>query len=136
MDRLTREPIDARALCDALVLPQDGAVVAFEGIVRNHSRGKTVAALEYHAYESMAARKLEEVCALARRDFAVRDIGIVHRLGRLQPGDCSVVIVVVSAHRAPAFEACRFAIDSLKRMVPIWKKEIYDDGECWAESGN
>jgi molybdopterin synthase catalytic subunit len=92
--------------------------------------------LEYHAYETMALKRLEEVCENARRQFEIREIGIVHRLGRLQPGECSVAIAVSSRHRAPAFEACRFAIDSLKKIVPIWKKEYYEDGECWIEGGN
>ncbi len=133
MYRLVREPIDVRALRDGLALPQDGAVVVFEGTVRNQSRGRAVTHLEYHAYESMAIKKLQDLEALIRQGFSIRDVGIVHRLGRLELGDCSVAIVVTSAHRAPAFEACRFAIDTLKKTVPIWKKEYYEDGEVWIE---
>ncbi len=136
MFRLVREPIPVRALRDSLVLPEDGAVVVFEGTVRSQSRGRPVRHLEYHAYESMALKKLEELGRKAKEQFAIRDIGIIHRLGCLQLGECSVVIVVTSAHRTPAFEACRFAIDRLKQIVPIWKKEFYLDGEVWIEGGN
>jgi molybdopterin synthase catalytic subunit len=136
MFRLVREPIDLDSFRNELACPEDGAVVIFEGVVRNSARGKFVRCLEYHAYETMALRKLAEVGAQARERFAIREIGIVHRLGRLQLGECSVAIVVASAHRGPAFDACRFAIDTLKRIVPIWKKEFYDDGEVWIEGGH
>jgi len=136
MFRLVREPIDVERMRDALVRPEDGAVAVFQGVVRNHARGRRVTAIEYHAYESMALRKLEEIGARARTEFAIREIAIVHRLGRLEPTESSVAIVVVSAHRAAAFDACRFAIDTLKKIVPIWKKEIYEGGEVWIEGGN
>ena len=136
MYRLVREPINLQALTDALICPEDGAVAVFEGIVRNHARGKRVLYLEYYAYESMALKMLEEVGARAKKNYAIRNIGILHRLGRLNHSDCSVAIVVASPHRGPAFEACRFAIDTLKRIVPIWKKEFYEDGEVWIEGGN
>jgi MoaE-MoaD fusion protein len=136
MFSLVREPIDVRALRDSLLRHEDGAVVLFEGTVRNLSRGRRVLRLEYHAYESMALKKLEEVGAIVRREFDIRDIKIVHRLGMLEVGECSVAIAVASAHRAPAFEACRHAIDTLKKIVPIWKKEFYADGEIWIEGGN
>ena len=136
MFRLVREPIDLERLKDSLIRPEDGAVAIFEGIVRNHARGKAVRYLEYHAYESMALKKLEEIGTQAKREFAIRDIGILHRLGRLDHRECSVGIVVVAAHRGPAFDACRFAIDTLKKIVPIWKKEYYEDGEVWIEGGN
>jgi len=136
MYRLVRDPIDIQALTEALARPEDGAVAVFEGRVRNHARGKQVRHLEYYAYESMAIKMLEEVGARAKKNYAIRDIGIVHRLGRLNHGECSVAIVVASAHRGPAFEACRFAIDTLKKIVPIWKKEFYADGEVWIEGGN
>ena len=136
MFHLVREPIDIERIRDALVRPEDGAVAVFQGVVRNHARGRRVTAIEYHAYESMALRKLEEIGARARTEFAIREIAIVHRLGRLEPTESSVAIVVVSAHRAAAFDACRFAIDILKKIVPIWKKEIYEGGEVWIEGGN
>ena len=136
MVRLVREPIDVQALRASLLRPEDGAVVTFEGTVRDHARGRRVRYLEYHAYESMALRKLEEIGERAKHEYAIRDIAICHRLGHLEHGECSVVIVVASEHRAPAFDACRFAIDTLKKIVPIWKKEFYEDGEVWIEGGN
>jgi molybdopterin synthase catalytic subunit len=136
MFRLVREPIDLDSFRNELACPEDGAVVIFEGVVRNNARGKSVRCLEYHAYEAMALRKIEEVGAQAKERFAIRAIGIVHRVGRLQLGECSVAIVVASAHRAAAFDACRFAIDTLKKIVPIWKKEFYDDDEVWIEGGH
>lgn len=133
MYRLVREPIDIDALQRSLTRPEDGAVAIFLGTVRNNSRGKRVLFLEYQAYEAMALKKLEEVGTQAKELYSITDIAIVHRLGRLEHRDCSVAVVVTSAHRAPALEACRFAIDTLKKIVPIWKKEFYDDGECWIE---
>jgi molybdopterin synthase catalytic subunit len=133
MIRLAREAIDVSSLRDSLLRNEDGAVAIFEGVVRDNARGKRVRYLEYHAYEPMALSKLEEIAERARREFSIREIGIIHRLGRLELGECSVAIVVTSAHRAPAFEACRFAIDTLKKTVPIWKKEFYEDGEIWIE---
>jgi molybdopterin synthase catalytic subunit len=131
--QLVREPIDARQVADSLQKPEDGAVVIFEGVVRNNSQEKPVRFLEYDAYEPMALRKLEEVGSLAKSKFEIRDIAIVHRLGHMEIGECSTVIVVASAHRGPAFDACRFAIDTIKQIVPIWKKEFYEDGEVWIE---
>ena len=136
MYSLVREPIEVASLRDSLVKPEDGAVAIFEGVVRNHARGKRVRFLEYHAYEPMALKMLKEVGERAKKEFAIRDIGIIHRLGHLEHGECSVAIVVTSAHRAPAFDACRFAIDILKKTVPIWKKEFYEDGAVWIEGGN
>jgi molybdopterin synthase catalytic subunit len=133
MLRLVREPIDTAALRNALVRPEDGAVAIFEGVVRNHAHGRRVRYLEYHAYESMAQKRLEEIAALAKKEFLIREIGILHRLGHLDPSECSVAIVVTAAHRAAAFDACRFAIDAIKKTVPIWKKEFYEDGEVWVE---
>ena len=101
--------------------------------MRNHARDKAVRFLEYEAYESIALKKLEEVGAMARSRFDIRDIAIVHRLGHMEIGEASTVIVVASAHRGAAFEACRFAIDTIKEIVPIWKKEFYADGEVWIE---
>ncbi len=133
---LVREPIDIQALTRSLVGSEDGAVAVFEGVVRNNSRGKRVLYLEYHAYETMALKKLEEVGTMARERFDIHGIGILHRLGRLEHSECSVAIVVTAAHRGPAFEACRFAIDTLKKIVPIWKKEFYEDGAVWIQGGN
>ena len=131
--RITRSPISASELTSQLRAPQDGAAVVFEGIVRNHSRGRATLYLEYEGYEPMAIRKMEEVGADAKRKFAIDAIGMVHRLGRLEIGETSVAIVVTSEHRRAAFEACHYAIDRLKQIVPIWKKEYFADGAVWAE---
>ena len=143
VQRLTREAIDSRALVDELKRGEDGAVVVFEGIVRNHSRYKAsndtepreraTLYLEYEAYEPMALEKMREITAEVKRDFPVDRVGIVHRLGRLEIGEASVVIVVTSEHRRAAFDASRYAIDRLKRIVPIWKKEFFADGAVWVE---
>ncbi len=133
MYRLVRSPIDVQSIASGLQKPEDGALVVFEGVVRNHTDGKRVCRLEYDAYEPMALKKLEEIGSSAKAEFAIRDIAIVHRLGSMDIGECSVAIVVAAAHRAPAFDACRFVIDTLKKIVPIWKKEFYADGEVWIE---
>jgi molybdopterin synthase catalytic subunit len=131
--RLTRDPIPTHDLTRQLTAPEDGAVVVFEGVVRNHSRDGKTLFLEYEAYEPMALRKMEEIGREMREKFSVGGIGMIHRLGRLEIGETSVAIVVTSAHRAAAFEACRYAIDRLKQIVPIWKKEHFEDGAVWAE---
>ena len=132
---LTREPIDtqaAQALIAAAKSHENGAVVVFDGIVRDNSRGRPTLHLDYEAYEEMATKQLRALASEARSRFGVRHVTIVHRLGRLQLGETSVLIVVASAHRAQAFDACRWAIDTLKRTVPIWKKETFADGAVWA----
>jgi molybdopterin synthase catalytic subunit len=130
---IVRDPIDTRALVAALQAGEDGAVVVFEGVVRNHTRNRRTLYLDYEAYEPMALAKLEALRAGALQKFAVRDAAIVHRIGRLEIGEASVVIVVASAHRAAAFDACRWIIDTLKQTVPIWKKEYFEDGAVWAD---
>jgi len=130
--RIAREQISTQAELDRLKLPQDGAAVVFEGVVRNNTRGRRTLYLDYEAYEAMALKQMEALAQKARSQFAVRDVAIVHRLGRLQIGETSVLIVVASAHRGPAFEACRWIIDTLKTKVPIWKKEYFEDGAVWA----
>jgi len=131
--RITRDPIPTHALAQQLKAPDDGAVVVFEGIVRNHSLGRRTLHLEYEAYESMAIRKMEEIGQEAKQKFGIHSIGMIHRVGRLEIGEVSVAIIVASAHRHAAFEACHYAIDRLKRIVPIWKKEYFEDGAVWAE---
>jgi len=116
-----------------LKAPEDGALLAFEGIVRNHSHGKRTLYLEYEAYEAMALEKLREIGEAMHAQFPVDRVALVHRLGRLEIGETSVLVAVASAHRAAAFEACRFGIDTLKRTVPIWKKEYFEGGAVWAE---
>lgn len=130
---LTRSPIDAAWLVGGLKRGEDGAVVIFDGIVRNNSRGRGTLYLEYEAYEDMALEQMRALTAKAAEDFAIRDIVLVHRLGRLEIGETSVLIAVASAHRAAAFEACRWLIDTLKKTVPIWKKEHFADGVVWAD---
>ncbi|MFZ0744600.1 MAG: molybdenum cofactor biosynthesis protein MoaE [Terracidiphilus sp.] len=130
---LTREPIDAEKLVGAAKRGEDGAVVVFDGIVRNNSRGRRTLHLDYEAYEEMAAKQMNELAREARTKYGVRQVTIIHRLGRLHVGETSVLIVVASAHRAQAFDACRWLIDTLKKTVPIWKKETFVDGAVWAD---
>lgn len=130
---IVREPIRSVELAQQLKAPQDGAQVMFEGIVRNHSRGRRTLYLEYEAYEPMAIRKMEEIRREVREKWQVDRVAIVHRVGRLEIGETSVAIVVTSAHRRAAFEACQYAIDRLKQIVPIWKKEYFEDGAVWVE---
>ena len=129
---LTRERIDAEKLVSAAKRGEDGAVVVFDGIVRNESRGRLTLHLDYEAYEEMAVRQMRELASESRNRFDVRQVTIVHRLGRLEIGETSILIVVASAHRAAAFEACRWLIDTVKKTVPIWKKETFVDGAVWA----
>src|SRR5262249_39731646 len=110
-----------------------GAVVAFEGIVRDNTRGRRTLFLDYEAYEEMALKQMEALAEQAKAQFSVREVALVHRIGRLEIGETSVAIVVASAHRGAAFEACRWVIDTLKRAVPIWKKEHFEDGAVWAD---
>jgi molybdopterin synthase catalytic subunit len=105
----------------------------FEGVVRNQTRGRTTLYLDYEAYEEMALEQLELLADEALRRFQIRDVAIVHRLGRLEIGETSVLIAVLSAHRGAAFDACRWLIDTLKGTVPIWKKEYFEDGAVWAD---
>ena len=107
--------------------------MTFEGVTRDNSKGRRTLRLEYEAYRPMALEKMQSIVHEAKGRFDVHRVGIIHRLGRLEIGEASVVIVVTSAHRAAAFDACRFAIDRLKKTVPIWKKEFFEDGEVWVE---
>ncbi len=130
---LTRERIDAERIVAELKQGEDGAVAVFDGIVRNNTRGRRTMYLVYEAYEEMALEQMRTLAAKAAADFAIRDLTVVHRLGRLEVGETSVLIAVASAHRAAAFDACRWLIDTLKRTVPIWKKEHFEDGAVWAD---
>jgi molybdopterin synthase catalytic subunit len=129
---LTREPINTENLIAAVRHGDDGAVVVFDGTVRNQTRGRQTLHLDYEAYEQMARKQMDALAREARKRFGVRHVTLVHRLGRLEVGESSVLIVVASAHRAQAFEACRWLIDTLKKTVPIWKKETFVDGTVWA----
>jgi MoaE-MoaD fusion protein len=130
---LVKEPIAPEAILTQIKRPEDGAVAMFDGIVRNNSRGRRTLYLDYSGYEPMALRKMEQLATEALSRFAIRDVRIVHRLGRLQIGETSVYIAVSSAHRAAAFDACRWLIDTLKTTVPIWKKEFFEDGAVWSD---
>jgi len=130
---LTRQPIDNAAIIANARQGEDGAVVVFDGIVRNETHGRQTLYLDYEAYEEMAVRQMDGLARHARSQFGVRHVTMVHRLGRLQVGESSVLIVVASAHRAQAFDACRWLIDTLKKTVPIWKKETFVDGVVWAD---
>ena len=130
---LVREPIQPREILLNLKAFEDGAAVIFDGFVRNNFKGQSTLYLEYEAYEPMAYTKLREIAAYIHAQFAIHRLAIVHRLGRLEVGDTSVFIAVSAPHRAAAFDACRYAIDTLKRTVPIWKKEFFVGGAVWAE---
>lgn len=131
--RLQRDRIVPHDVVPPRERPEDGAIVIFDGIVRNQSRGRETRYLEYEAYEPMALKQMQELARQAKEKFAIRDVALVHRLGHLEVGESSVLIAVYSAHRAPAFEACRWLIDTLKQTVPIWKKEFFADGAVWAD---
>jgi molybdopterin synthase catalytic subunit len=128
MIAITASPIDLKMILESVVTPESGGMNIFVGTTRNHSHGKTVTALEYEAYESMALRKMQEIANQARTSWEVQRVSIVHRVGRVPVGESSVVIAVSAAHRDEAFRACRFLIDELKRVVPIWKREYFADG--------
>jgi len=128
-----RERINSQEIADSLKDPQDGATLIFEGIVRDNTRGRRTLYLDYESYEFMAINEMEKLSQEALEKFKVRDVRLIHRLGRLQIGETSVLIVVASAHRGQAFEACRWLIDTLKKTVPIWKKEYFEDGAVWAD---
>jgi molybdopterin synthase catalytic subunit len=130
---IVEAPIAADALMAGIKAGSDGAVCVFDGIVRDNTRGRRTLHLDYEAYREMALEQMRRLAADAVERFGVRDVALVHRLGRLQVGETSVLIVVASAHRGAAFEACRWLIDTLKKTVPIWKKETFADGVVWAD---
>lgn len=130
---ITRSPVDTAKTLEKLKRGEDGSAVVFEGVVRNQTRGRRTLYLDYEAYEDMALQQLELLASEALQKFQIRDLAIIHRLGRLEIGETSVLIVVASAHRAAAFDACRWIIDTLKRIIPIWKKEYFEDGAIWAD---
>ena len=134
MFRIVEQPIDADAVTAAVADPTAGAIATFLGVTRNHNDGRAVTGLEYEAYPDMAVREMERIGATARERWPIHAIAIVHRIGTVPIGEASVVIAVSSSHRRAAFEACHFAIDRLKEVVPIWKKEMFDGGEVWIGS--
>lgn len=131
------EIVDRPIACDAIIAAikagSDGAICSFDGIVRDNTRGRKTLYLDYEAYREMALVQMGSLADEAISKFGVRDVAMVHRLGRLAVGETSVLIVVASAHRAAAFDACRWLIDTLKKKVPIWKKEQFEDGAVWAD---
>jgi molybdopterin synthase catalytic subunit len=130
---LTTAPIDVAAVARRVVLPQCGATVTLDGYAREWTKGRRTLYLIYEAYEPMALGEMKRLSAQAHEKFDIAHIGIVHRTGRLEIGETSVVISVSAPHRAAAFQACEWAIRELKRTVPIWKKEVFEDGEVWVE---
>jgi molybdopterin synthase catalytic subunit len=130
---ITDGVIPTAAIVAEMKAGPDGAVCVFDGIVRDNSRGRKTLHLDYEAYREMALEQMRGLAAEAVTKFGIRDVALVHRLGRLVVGETSVVVVVVSAHRGAAFDACRWLIDTLKKTVPIWKKEQFADGALWAD---
>jgi molybdopterin synthase catalytic subunit len=128
MFHVTTEPLSVQQVNDLVKCPTDGAVVTFDGIVRNNFDGRPVRYLEYEAYAAMAENKMAEVGAEVKQKFAIGEIAIVHRIGRLEIGESSIVIAVAAPHRHAAFEACAYAMDRVKAEVPVWKKEFFADG--------
>jgi molybdopterin synthase catalytic subunit len=132
---ITREPIDITALRARLLEGDSGAAVIFDGVVRDNTRGRPTLYLEYEGYTEMALKTMAQIGGEVHERWAINRFGIIHRLGRIEITESSVVIIVTSAHRKIAFEACHYAIDRLKKIVPIWKKEFFEDGEVWVEGG-
>jgi len=131
---ITREPIDISSLRARLLEGSSGAVVIFDGVARNNTRGRPTLYLEYEGYTEMAIKNMEQIGREVHEQWPINRVGIIHRLGRIEITESSVVICVTSAHRRVAFEACQFAINRLKKIVPIWKKEYFEDGAVWVEN--
>ena len=131
---ITREPIDIAGLRARLLTGESGAVVIFDGVTRNNTKGRRTLYLEYEGYTEMALKTMAQILSEIHEKWPINRVGIIHRLGRIEISESSVVIVVTSAHRRVAFEACQYAIDRLKKIVPIWKKEYFVDGEVWVEN--
>ena len=130
---LTRDPIDTVALRNRLVQGEDGAAVIFEGVARNNTKGRATRFLEYECYEGMAIKMMAQIGGEIAATFPIGKIGMIHRLGRLEIGEASVVVIACSPHRKPAFDAALEGINRLKKIVPVWKKEYFADGEVWVE---
>lgn len=130
---LTREPIDTAGITKQLLRGEDGAVVSFEGVVRNNTKGRRTEFLDYECYETMAVKMMAEIGREIAGAHAIGRIAMIHRLGRMEIGETSVAVIVTAPHRKPAFEAALEGINRLKRLVPIWKKEHFADGETWVE---
>jgi molybdopterin synthase catalytic subunit len=133
MFEITPEPLDPQRAVDAVRRDESGAVAVFLGVVRNHNQGRHVEYLEYDAYPAMAEKKMRDVADEVRARWPVDGVAVLHRIGRLEIGETSLVVAVSSAHRREAFEACHHAVDRIKQVVPIWKKEVWEGGEEWIE---
>ena len=133
MFEITDKPLDPAPLVAAVRRDESGAVALFYGVVRNENLGRSVQYLEYDAYPEMAIKKMKEVAGEVTAKFPVTGVGVLHRIGRLEIGETSLLVAVSSAHRAVAFEACHYAVDRIKQIVPIWKKEVWEDGSEWIE---
>ena len=133
---LTDKPLDVGEIARRVVPANCGATVTLDGYVRQFTKGRETLYLVYEAYEQMALKEMEKLIGQVREKFEIENIGIVHRLGKLEIGETSVVISVAAPHRRAAFEACEWLIKELKRTVPIWKKEVYADGEIWVAGEN
>jgi molybdopterin synthase catalytic subunit len=130
---LTIEPIDITSVARRVIPAECGATVTLDGYVRQFTKGRETQYLVYEAYEAMAIKEMQKLVEQAKRNFEIANVGIAHRLGRIEIGETSVVISVAAPHRKAAFAACEWIIRELKRTVPIWKKEVYADGEQWVE---
>ncbi|HXG37432.1 MAG TPA: molybdenum cofactor biosynthesis protein MoaE [Bacteroidota bacterium] len=128
MIAITQSPINLQEVVASVVMPETGGINVFVGTTRNHSHGRAVTVLEYEAYEPMALKMMNEIVEQARQTWEIQKVSMVHRVGTVPIGESSVVIAVSAAHRDEAFKACRFLIDELKRVVPIWKREYFADG--------
>jgi len=133
MFEITREPLDPAPLVAAVRRDDSGAVTLFYGVVRNENLGRAVHYLEYDAYPEMAIKKMREVAEEIQTRFPVTGIGILHRIGRLEIGETSLLVAVSSGHRKESFEACHYAVDRIKQIVPVWKKEVWEDDSAWVE---
>ena len=133
MFEITSDVLDPAPLVAAVRRDESGAVALFYGVVRNENMGRNVQYLEYDAYPEMAIKKMKEVADEVRAKFPVTGVGVLHRIGRLEIGETSLLVAVSSGHRTEAFEACHYAVDRIKQIVPIWKKEVWEDGEEWIE---
>ena len=128
---ITREPLDPEAITATVRRDTDGGVVTFLGTTRNETEGRRVLYLEYEAYEEMAEKMLSRIVQEIAERWGITDVSIAHRFGRLEIGEVSLVVAVASPHRAEAFQACQYVVDRIKQNVPIWKKEVFADGEVW-----
>ncbi|MFN7997368.1 MAG: molybdenum cofactor biosynthesis protein MoaE [Bryobacteraceae bacterium] len=130
---LSREPIETRRIVERLLQGEDGAVVTFEGVVRNNTKGRKTRFLDYECYEPMAIKMMARIGRELAGEYSIDRVALVHRLGRMLIGEASVAVVVTAPHRKAAFEAALEGINRIKRLVPIWKKEYFADGEVWVE---